>query len=469
VHDMVREGLMSPQDAIASSDPEIHYKGESLTGYDAVIPRIGASVTFFGTAVLRQFEMMGVYPANESVGISRSRDKLRSMQLLSREGIGLPVTVFAHRTSDPAEVLKLAGGAPVVIKLLEGTQGIGVVLGETPRSEQCPASAIIGFSLAAALRVRFHVVLEFICGLLMALTVEQRHGKSKLRFLGTRVLRRLGDQIPEPRDTFIDTTRLQQQVPQHKPDLLFQLRGLGLADGFLEGIDSPDAVCRAALAERGKSQPGLGSQIGPHIRITADCSVHARGIGGLPLLLQRIAHPVAALRYHARARGSRGKLRQNRTRIRRSPCFDETFAPIQQAGFEFRVLRIALHEQREIGCGPRRIPGAKSTECAKSHGPRHGFVRELLLLKIGQLPKRLFHLSELVVRQRAPEEERRFLPQFGIPGVIATEQADHLAVLALRIQRTREQQRRGPGLLIGQGLAVLPAEQWLQLFLRQVG
>jgi len=119
---------------IASSDPEIHYKGESLTGYDAVIPRIGASVTFFGTAVLRQFEMMGVYPANESVGISRSRDKLRSMQLLSREGIGLPVTVFAHRTSDPAEVLKLAGGAPVVIKLLEGTQGIGVVLGETPRS-----------------------------------------------------------------------------------------------------------------------------------------------------------------------------------------------------------------------------------------------------------------------------------------------------------------------------------------------
>jgi ribosomal protein S6--L-glutamate ligase len=119
---------------IASNDPEIHYKGESLIGYDAVIPRIGASVTFFGTAVLRQFEMMGVYPANESVGISRSRDKLRSMQLLSREGIGLPVTVFAHRTSDPAEVLKLAGGAPVVIKLLEGTQGIGVVLGETPRA-----------------------------------------------------------------------------------------------------------------------------------------------------------------------------------------------------------------------------------------------------------------------------------------------------------------------------------------------
>ena len=79
---------------IASNDPEIHYQGESLKGYDAVIPRIGASVTFFGTAVLRQFEMMGVYPANESVAITRSRDKLRSMQLLSRDGVGLPVTVF---------------------------------------------------------------------------------------------------------------------------------------------------------------------------------------------------------------------------------------------------------------------------------------------------------------------------------------------------------------------------------------
>jgi len=129
---------------IASSDPEIHYKGESLKGYDAVIPRIGASVTFFGTAVLRQFEMMGVYPVNESVGISRSRDKLRSMQLLSREGIGLPVTVFAHRTSDATELLKIAGGAPVIIKLLEGTQGIGVVLGETPKAAESIIQAFGG-------------------------------------------------------------------------------------------------------------------------------------------------------------------------------------------------------------------------------------------------------------------------------------------------------------------------------------
>lgn len=119
---------------IASHRPKIHYHGKVLARPDAVIPRIGASVTFFGTAVVRQFEMMRVYCVNESVAISRSRDKLRSLQLLSRKGIGLPVTVFAHKTSNAAEIVKLAGGAPVIIKLLEGTQGIGVVLGETPKA-----------------------------------------------------------------------------------------------------------------------------------------------------------------------------------------------------------------------------------------------------------------------------------------------------------------------------------------------
>lgn len=119
---------------IASRRPEIYYNGEKLEGYDAVIPRIGASITFYGTAVLRQFEMMGVYPLNESVGIGRSRDKLRSMQLLARDGIGLPVTTFAHDPKQTQEVLDLAGGAPLVIKLLEGTQGLGVVLADTNRS-----------------------------------------------------------------------------------------------------------------------------------------------------------------------------------------------------------------------------------------------------------------------------------------------------------------------------------------------
>ena len=116
---------------IASHKPQIHYRGKPLEGFDAVIPRIGASVTFYGCAVLRQFEMMGVFPLNESVAITRSRDKLRSLQLLSRRGIGLPVTGFAHSPDDIPDLIDMVSGAPLVIKVLEGTQGIGVVLCET--------------------------------------------------------------------------------------------------------------------------------------------------------------------------------------------------------------------------------------------------------------------------------------------------------------------------------------------------
>ena len=129
---------------IASRRPEIFYNGQKLPKYDVVIPRIGASVTFYGLAVLRQFEMMGVYPVNESVAIGRSRDKLRSMQLLARDGIGLPVTTFAHDPKQTEEVLKLAGGAPLVVKLLEGTQGIGVVLADSDRSAKSVIEAFRG-------------------------------------------------------------------------------------------------------------------------------------------------------------------------------------------------------------------------------------------------------------------------------------------------------------------------------------
>ncbi len=129
---------------ITSHRPELRYKGEKLTGYDAVIPRIGASITFYGLAVLRQFEMMGVYPLNESVAIGRSRDKLRSLQLLARDGIGLPVTGFANSAKFADDVIKVAGGAPVIIKLLEGTQGIGVVLGETHNSAKSVIEAFGG-------------------------------------------------------------------------------------------------------------------------------------------------------------------------------------------------------------------------------------------------------------------------------------------------------------------------------------
>jgi ribosomal protein S6--L-glutamate ligase len=127
---------------IASHKPTIHYRGDELKDFDAVIPRIGASVTFYGTSVLRQFEMGGVYPLNESVAITRSRDKLRSLQLLSRRGIGLPVTGFANKPDDIKDLIKMVGGAPLVIKLLQGTQGIGVVLAETQKAAE---SVIEGF------------------------------------------------------------------------------------------------------------------------------------------------------------------------------------------------------------------------------------------------------------------------------------------------------------------------------------
>lgn len=132
---------------IASRRPEIYHNGEMLPQYDAVIPRIGASVTFYGMAVVRQFEMMGTYCLNESVAIGRSRDKLRSMQLLARDGIGLPVTTFAFDPKQADEVVRLAGGTPVVIKLLEGTQGIGVVLADTDRSAKSIIEAFRGANI----------------------------------------------------------------------------------------------------------------------------------------------------------------------------------------------------------------------------------------------------------------------------------------------------------------------------------
>uniref|UniRef100_A0A486XRR3 Probable alpha-L-glutamate ligase n=1 Tax=Rheinheimera sp. BAL341 TaxID=1708203 RepID=A0A486XRR3_9GAMM len=124
----------------------IHHKGEALEGFDAVIPRIGASITFYGTAVLRQFEMMGVYSLNESVAISRARDKLRSLQLLARQGIGLPVTGFADKPGDIPDLIDMVGGAPLVIKLLEGTQGIGVVLAETRTAAESVIEAFMGLN-----------------------------------------------------------------------------------------------------------------------------------------------------------------------------------------------------------------------------------------------------------------------------------------------------------------------------------
>lgn len=129
---------------IKQGEPSIHYKGQDISNIDAIIPRIGASVTFYGSAIVRQFEIMGVVSTNASQAITRSRDKLRCMQILSGAGIGMPITGFARQTKDVDDLIKMVGGAPLVIKLLEGTQGIGVVLAETRKAASSVIEAFYG-------------------------------------------------------------------------------------------------------------------------------------------------------------------------------------------------------------------------------------------------------------------------------------------------------------------------------------
>lgn len=129
---------------IASSGFQLHYKGRSLAGYDAVIPRIGASITRYGTAVLRQFELMGTYSPNPSDAILRARDKLRAHQLLAAQGIDLPVTVFGDNPDDTSDLLSMLGPPPHVIKLNEGAQGAGVMLTEKPSASRSVVEALRG-------------------------------------------------------------------------------------------------------------------------------------------------------------------------------------------------------------------------------------------------------------------------------------------------------------------------------------
>ncbi|MEE9351408.1 MAG: 30S ribosomal protein S6--L-glutamate ligase [Thiotrichaceae bacterium] len=143
-HDPVVVDFLRCYMNIASHNPTIHYHGKELQGIHAVIPRIGASVSFYGTAVVRQFEMMGIYTLNKSLGITRARDKLHSLQLLSSKGIGLPVTGFANKPGDIEDLTKMVGGAPLVVKFIEGTQGIGVVLAETNQAAESVIQAFMG-------------------------------------------------------------------------------------------------------------------------------------------------------------------------------------------------------------------------------------------------------------------------------------------------------------------------------------
>lgn len=199
---------------IASRKPTVHYKGEAMPRFDAVIPRIGASVTFYGTAVLRQFEMMGSFPVNESVAITRSRDKLRSLQLLAREGIGLPVSGFAREPDDIKDLLGMVGTAPFVVKLLEGTQGMGVVLAETSKAAESVIQAFYGLNAnilvqefikeAGGSDIRCFVVGDKVVGAMMR-TAAEGEFRSNLHRGGSAELVRIS---PEERSTATRAARI---------------------------------------------------------------------------------------------------------------------------------------------------------------------------------------------------------------------------------------------------------------------
>ena len=198
---------------IASHEPSVHLAGEELPFYDAVIPRIGASVTFYGCAVLRQFEMMGSYPLNESVAITRSRDKLRSLQILARAGVGLPLTGFAHSTKNTKDLINLVGGAPLVVKLLEGTHGKGIVLAETRKAaetiieafRQLKANFLVQEFIkeAGGSDIRAFVVGRKVVAAMMR-TAAEGEFRSNLHRGGSSALIRL---TPEERSTAIRSAR----------------------------------------------------------------------------------------------------------------------------------------------------------------------------------------------------------------------------------------------------------------------
>jgi ribosomal protein S6--L-glutamate ligase len=151
-HDMVVVDHTKCVLQIEKKNPIIVYNGKELTGIDAVIPRIGASVTFFGTAVVRQFEMQKIFTAVESQALVKSRDKLRSLQLLSRAGLGLPRTIFSNYSRDTEAVVSMLGSTPIIIKLLEGTQGLGVILAETKKAAESVLEAFNGLEARVILQ-----------------------------------------------------------------------------------------------------------------------------------------------------------------------------------------------------------------------------------------------------------------------------------------------------------------------------
>lgn len=199
---------------ITSHKPEVHLDGHALEGFDAIIPRVGASVTFYGLAVVRQFEAMGVYALNSSAAIGASRDKLFAHQLLARSGVGMPATGFARSPKVTNELIKFAGGAPLVVKLLEGTQGRGVVLAETKKAAESVIGAFQGLGAnilvqefikeAGGSDVRCLVVGNKVVGAMMRVAQEGEY-RSNLHRGGTAIKVRL---TKEERATAIQAAKV---------------------------------------------------------------------------------------------------------------------------------------------------------------------------------------------------------------------------------------------------------------------
>lgn len=227
---------------IEKKNPIIVYKGKKLEGIDAVIPRIGASVTFFGTAVVRQFEMQKIFTAVESQALVKSRDKLRSLQLLSRAGLGMPKTVFSNYTKDTESVVQLIDSKPVIIKLLEGTQGLGVILAETKKAAESVLEAFNGLEARVVLQefiaeakgadIRAFVVDGNVVGA-MKRQAKEGEFRSNLHRGGTAELIKLSD---EEEDAAIKAARVM---------------GLGIA-----GVDMLQSS-RGPLILEVNSSPGL--------------------------------------------------------------------------------------------------------------------------------------------------------------------------------------------------------------------
>ena len=227
---------------IASNGFSMHYKGKPIAGYDAVIPRIGASITRYGTAVLRQLEMMGSYTPNPSDAILRARAKLRAHQLLAAQGIGMPITVFGDNPDDTVDLLSMLGPPPHVIKLNEGTQGAGVMLTEKPSASRSVIEALRG------LYANF-VVQEFIA--------EAQGADLRCFVVGDRVVASMRRQAPEGdfrSNLHRGGTAEPVEASQAEKDVAVRAaRGLGLN---VAGVDLIRAQ-RGPLVLEVNSTPGL--------------------------------------------------------------------------------------------------------------------------------------------------------------------------------------------------------------------